>query len=320
MLFTGAGMMAPGPGTADWLVPKWDDLLEKLLRRGLHLRLGELKDRVSVEEVLTHARAEMLPYAQASLIEALFGKLHLGELRSELYRTLQQWCRADRSLTDEAWTAYPFLRSVVDLCGQPSVAAVVNYNFDDILESCMRGGTGERYAYSVGGARQEPFPAGALPIYHVHGYLPGSTRCPDPDEAAVVLTMREYLANMAEPYSWQTTTQLHFLRSAACLFLGVSMTDVNMLRVLQFAKDYSRLQSVYALMAERPHECGERPNGPDAQYVLTRLKATLMDDLGVNLIVAPDYEAIPRVVNGIRDGLERLRAQRVGAANGPGWM
>jgi hypothetical protein len=301
VLLTGAGIMAPGPGTRAWLVPQWEELLKRLLGRGLGLRFREAETGVKPDDLLERIVTDRSYscYAQASLIKVLFDRQYLHELREELYRTYHGVCESGRSLPGSVLCRYPFLQSVIELCRCRRVSAVVNYNFDDILERCVSTGEGKRPAYSVSGPLSERVSAGALPIYHVHGYLPHGMRAPDPEGSAVVLSEDEYLTNMAQPYSWQTTTQLHFLRNAACLFVGVSMTDVDMLRVLQHAHNRTRTQSVYAVMAERATRSAGGPTGADVDYILTRLKATLLDSLGVRLIVAADYASIPDVVSEI---------------------
>jgi len=120
--------------------------------------------------------------------------------------------------------------------------------------------------------------------------------------------MSEYLENMAQPYSWQTTTQLHFLRSHACLFVGSSMTDVNMLRMLQYAGRPARLSSVYAIV---PEEGGNSAGGEHAlgvERLWMRLQATLFEHLGVRLIVASGYGDVPDKVREVTSKLDEGRA------------
>jgi hypothetical protein len=303
VLFTGAGIMAPADKDSDWLIPQWCDLVTELLCRGLRFRVPELRKKPLLEMVLAVIDRDMDVYGQASLAKALLGEAYLPELRALLYAqgsTPGHGCVGDAA---KSRRRYPFFWSVVDLCDCSSagVSALVTYNYDDFLESRVT----QRRAYSVSGPREDSLGTApdALPVFHVHGHLPPSGRAPDPDDAVVVLAVDEYLDNMAQPYSWQTTTQLHFLRSAVCLFLGVSMTDVNMLRVLRHARQYCRRQHTYALVPA--------PGGlaTPAECILLQLKASLLEDLGVRLIAAPDFATVPQVVDRLRDALVARRME-----------
>lgn len=66
-----------------------------------------------------------------------------------------------------------------------------------------------------------------LPIYHIHGYLPPFNEPFLSDGNEIVLSMEEYYDNVRNVYSWQTATQLHFLCHFTCMFVGISLSDIN---------------------------------------------------------------------------------------------
>lgn len=66
-----------------------------------------------------------------------------------------------------------------------------------------------------------------LSIYHIHGYLPPFNEPFLSDGNEIVLSMEEYYDNVRNVYSWQTATQLHFLCHFTCIFVGISLSDIN---------------------------------------------------------------------------------------------
>jgi hypothetical protein len=122
---------------------------------------------------------------------------------------------------------------------------------------------------------------GTLPIFHVHGFLPQKTRPLDPKMALVVLSYEEYYQTMLEPFSWQTGVQLHFLRSFTCLFLGISLRDADMLRLLSHAQHYSQQKAQYILMCRQ-----DLIGDSDTDWIdnKIRIRATLFDDFGIRLL------------------------------------
>lgn len=120
------------------------------------------------------------------------------------------------------------LAAVAELCEAPpssgAVQAVISYNYDDLLETAV----GDRCA-PVWGALLPDDPD-ALPVYHVHGYLPRHGRGSTYDE--ILLTEEQYHRAAHEDYSWSNLVQLRYLTGSVGLMVGLSMTDQNMRRLL----------------------------------------------------------------------------------------
>jgi hypothetical protein len=70
-----------------------------------------------------------------------------------------------------------------------------------------------------------------MSVYHIHGYLP-PTR--EPAER-VVLTETDYFDVFAEPLGAFTYTFLYLLREFSCIFIGLSMRDDNLRRLLYYS-------------------------------------------------------------------------------------
>lgn len=90
-----------------------------------------------------------------------------------------------------------------------------------------------------------------LSIYHVHGYLPRvkyKSYMQDRHRKSVYLTEENYNELYNHPYSWQISSQLSFFRENICLFVGCSLADPNIRRLLEMTKKENRTH--YAILTK----------------------------------------------------------------------
>jgi hypothetical protein len=119
------------------------------------------------------------------------------------------------------------------------VTRVITFNVDDLLERAVhrdRTSTWKARPIVWPVSRESHSPRRAphrpIPVYHVHGFLP---RWPDsyphaPD--TLVFTDAQYWRTVAHPTSFANRVMAHALHDSSCLFVGLSMTDVNLIRWL----------------------------------------------------------------------------------------
>ena len=161
------------------------------------------------------------------------------------------------------------LSALTKLCrrtrvGKSGLLRVVTYNFDNLLELRLGSFPHESF-WSARRARKK-----ALPIFHVHGFLPardvfspypkGSASLPD----EVVLTEDQYHREASDPYSWSNRIQLQALSDSVVLAVGLSMTDPNLRRLLDVSARSRTTPEVYALLS-RAEASG--PNAHDVQEI-----------------------------------------------------
>jgi hypothetical protein len=106
------------------------------------------------------------------------------------------------------------------------VAAVVTFNFDDLLERAL---DSRHIPYCVISDERRPSGPG-VPVVHPHGFL-----SQDPVPAAIVFTEDDYHRLSDTVFHWAATTILGHLRSRTVLFVGLSMSDPNLRRLLDAA-------------------------------------------------------------------------------------
>jgi hypothetical protein len=130
------------------------------------------------------------------------------------------------------------LAAVVSKMGQ--VNAILNYNYDSLFEDYLEKAGVRFTAVCDEGQRIR---RGSLPIYHVHGYL---KRGGGP-KTRIILAEDDYHEDLVAPYSWSNMLQSSLLTRSTCIFVGTSMTDPNLRRLLRSAFKVGR-RFHYAIM------------------------------------------------------------------------
>jgi hypothetical protein len=82
-------------------------------------------------------------------------------------------------------------------------------------------------------------------IYHVHGLLPyGRADCQKFTDS-LIFTETDYYFLYNNPYSWNIAKQLHDFKFNACIFIGISLTDPDMKRLLELANNYLKFNFIF---------------------------------------------------------------------------
>lgn len=152
--------------------------------------------------------------------------------------------------------------------GARRVVRVVTFNVDDMLEQAVHEVAGAHSAKEpvlkvIARASQHPRQSGGrpIPVYHVHGYLPqrASAAWHEPAPDALVFTDAQYWASSSSPQSYANRVMAAALHDSHCVFVGTSMTDVNVLRWLaQRANEIRMDKAVQFDMRPDPSASGAR--------------------------------------------------------------
>jgi len=302
VLFVGAGIN----GDAGWM---WPELLKELLTRGLQCSVEPAPSSDALAKLKESISKEHDFYAQASIASVLLGpNRFLPILRSVVYSRLQgirdlsrleELCRAaassgkpvdDLGNTKQDVSAFGYLASLARLCTRREIVAVVTYNYDTLLEYAME--CIVRAPKCPPSLKRTPVPIARqierrrdharkdrLDIYHVHGCLPPPGSLTHLADYPVVISQQDYARTIQNPYNWEDSSQLHYLRNFPCLFLGLSMSDWNMLRLLQSAQPLQRRKHE----RRRLYCVGASATKLQLQ---SALKARLLDEFGVSFHAA----------------------------------
>lgn len=124
---------------------------------------------------------------------------------------------------------------------------VLTYNFDEYLE---------KYLDDISVTYNSLFDPKCsvddrTSIYHVHGFLPEvdyKSHMQQRHMRSIYLTEEDYNELYNHPYSWQISSQLSFFRENTCLFVGCSLADPNIRRLLEMTKQEHRIH--YAILTK----------------------------------------------------------------------
>ena len=277
-LVCGAGVSA-GAG-----IPAWRDLLIRLL--------GAMMERISKDHSLDVGSKAAVEFERrhgsSSLILGKYlknnlGKDFQGEVRDALYASKP--------------TSSRIIDGIVRLArpqrdGRP-LDSIVTFNFDCLIEDNL----------SSSSIRNRPIFSEAiqhnsheLPIYHVHGYLPRVGRIPA--EMELVFSEDAYHSQFIDPFSWSNLIQLNKLTQNTCLFIGISLTDPNMRRLLDVAwrKNPDKTMSHY--IVKRLPKSSDGDVLDDVSKLLEEQDANA---LGLNVIWIEEFSELPSILEEIVD-------------------
>ena len=243
-----------------------ESMFDRLREQGLSLTAiaSLLEERSSSRVAFVEAVREVL-YANFPFYGVGTGKHNRGKFLKYVHEGI----RADTNRTVTRIKPNTTLHSVGAFCTtwqepqkresgyyrNPKVHALATLNMDALLQSYISALTTKRLIRTVERPSARNFP-GRINMYHMHGYLhfatqeqAGNDEMPEEKKQAreapeaVVLTEQDYYDFFNEPNSMFNYTFLYLLREFSCLFIGLSMDDENIRRLLH----YSKLERIRAL-------------------------------------------------------------------------
>lgn len=153
---------------------------------------------------------------------------------TDYFWAIHQGLYSGRKSINRSFALYHIAR-IARSCITKAHFRILTYNYDDYLES---------YLENI----HVPFNTlydsksdinNSLSIYHVHGYFPEvkyKSHIQDRYRKSIYLTEEKYNELYNQPYSWQISSQLSFFRENICLFVGCSLSDPNIRRLLEMTK------------------------------------------------------------------------------------
>ena len=101
-----------------------------------------------------------------------------------------------------------------------------------------------------------------------------------------MLGEKEYHKVYQEAYNWGNVEQLHALCRNVCFFIGLSMRDPNLRRLIDISNDGGEI--------ERVHYAFLRKSENDVPFM-----EKIMRGFGVNCIWYDEHEDLPRMIYGL---------------------
>ena len=248
-LFLGAGV------SIDAKLPSWDSLLERIVAS---LNAGGAT--LSYDSVSKDAGKSTLITARA-LRMASAGVPFENVVKHALYATSAQ--KSD--LVDS-------LVAAIEQKGS-RITGVITYNFDNVLENNLS----KPFCSVTDENRINP---GTFPIFHVHGFIPDSASMPS---SQIVFSEEAYHEVYKHSYHWSNIEQMHALANTSCCFIGLSMIDPNLRRLLDIASERDKDFYHYAFL--------RRPEFEDPDTV-----DKMLTELHVKVIWYMRFSQLPKMI------------------------
>jgi hypothetical protein len=282
-------------------VPTWPVLLNDLLSSLFGKKLENSNHSNETRRKLAQLYQEN--FSSSPLVIAQYLKNGLGNdflkyIQSALYR--------------QSPSGSEIIDAIVELCrpqrSGDALNSIVNFNFDDLIEYNLSAHhIKHRAIFSEG----QKVSRSELPVYHVHGYLPREGELTS--EHQIVFSEDAYHSQFIDPFSWSNLTQLNHFGQNVCIFIGLSMTDPNLRRLLDvsmrknpnrkanhyiFKKRYDRAD-INKHISKLEIEGNEARNARDFMEIVEVLEETDANNLGMNVIWIDEFSEIPKFLKQI---------------------
>lgn len=173
-----------------------------------------------------------------------------------------------------------------------SVRSIITYNYDDLIEQQLA---------NIGVPACSIFdthePDDRFPVYHVHGILDqGGLKSSD-----IVLSEDGYHEQYRRSFMWSNVDQLHALQNNNCYFIGLSLTDPNLRRLLDFTKNEAnhkkqRESHCFAFLMKGSASEGVHSN---KEQFLQEQKY-MLENLGVRVIWYDNHNELPELLDSLQ--------------------
>ncbi len=181
------------------------------------------------------------------------------------------------------------------------VQAIVNYNYDDILDEKLRQDKVKCVTVLSG---KDKVTVGALPCYHVHGVLPLNqyrTGKYNADNIGnFVFSEDEYHAEYSDPYRWSNMTQISLLGRYTGLFVGLSLEDPNIRRLIDVThKQYPEITNYAILPRKHSLKASQNSKQSTLRNIYEDVETRSFAKIGVKVIWVDSFNEIAEAINEI---------------------
>lgn len=234
-------------------------------------------------------RTNVSPLILAKYLKTLLGKKFTTTVRDTLYKECN-----DKSKIVEA---------IVELSkqkrNQKPLRSIITFNFDDLIEESLTKNKIEFKSIFSEGERYRDI---EIPIYHPHGFLPRTKNLTSKND--IVFSEDTYHSQFIDPFSWSNLVQLNHLNNSTCLFIGISLTDPNMRRLLDVSmrkngkdeKNHYIIKKRYSVEDLYPDSTSVKPIDRKVLPVLESIEEQDANSLGFNVIWINDFKEITEVL------------------------
>lgn len=220
----------------------WNELLEKLLEINTDLRpIGLSKEDYSI---IKEKSGDSLLISGRYILSQL--KEKMGE---ELIEVLQKifYKRYAKDYPSSPTALQAISKIIRDF---DNVESIITFNYDQFIEEALEEAGVKSKTYDKGGILK----LGEVPVFHVHGLIArpndnSNTNIKLLSSRDITLSENDYHEKYLKDNDWSNIELQHALRRHVCFFIGHSMTDPNLRRLLDYAKnEYEKGKEHYVFL------------------------------------------------------------------------
>ncbi|MEY8432863.1 TIR domain-containing protein [Lachnospiraceae bacterium 48-42] len=288
-LVCGAGV------SRDSSIPDWNELLVNILNETFFDDGSNVpKSKILAEDLLS-----LMP--QSNLILGKYLRLVLkNDFEKVVQKHLYSYYNQDRDFESSMIVQgheiinyaleTNMMKAIVELARPKRrgkrLESIITFNFDDLIECAL---SKHNIEYCSIWKEGQIYGIDALPIFHVHGFLPNQREIDSPN---LVFSEEAYHSQFIDPYSWSNLIQLNTFSTNICLFVGLSLSDPNLRRLLDISWRRNQRCKHYIVMRKEPQK-----NRTDE--IATMLFEQDANSLGLNVIWCSDFSEIPSILSSI---------------------
>ena len=213
------------------------------------------------------------------------------------------------------------LRTVASLCAvwneqkktytrNARIHAVINFNIDAVLRNYVYARYNKLLLRTIERASKSPDPE-KISVYHMHGFLRFDKKANNLGKEAydkLVLAEQEYFDFFNRPTTLFNYTFLYLLREYPCLFIGLSMKDDNIRRLLHYSK--SEREQAYIDEGESLGKAKEKSlrhfsilKGPK-DCISNKQTEQSLKELGVSVLWVNSFVDLPEKISQLYEAVE----------------
>lgn len=127
-------------------------------------------------------------------------------------------------------------------------------------------------------------------------------------KSLLVFSEEGYHKLMLDSYNWANISQLNYMINNTCVFIGLSMTDPNMRRLLEIAaqkraEDQENCKH-FAIMQRFNIDSDNNESIKSFEKVNEALQESFFKELGVNIVWFDKFTEIPGILRKIKGNVE----------------
>ena len=290
-LFLGAGVSMSAN------MPSWDELVASFLVNRFRNESKKNLDDNIVDELARIAKlnSDNSPISQTRFIKQnIEPEIYLELLKESIYHN-EKSININNDL-------FEVLTNLIRYENCVYIKDIITFNFDNLLERKFE----QKYiAYQKFTNYEEIQNQNYVNIYHVHGYIDKEATPDEVDLERIIFSEEQYHKMYNDVYNLSNIKQINALREKNCLFIGCSLSDPNMRRLLDIAYDKSEAKH-YAILKKEDIKLPNSMSKDSNAYLLyqnfhLKNRNDYFNSLGINVIWIDDYDDIPKILMEIID-------------------